>query len=100
MIDSPGHVRPIEPASIKTLRFLTLRQAAQELATTETTIRALIRRGELPAIQVGGRGQWRIERVKLEEYITAAYARAADDIKRGDLAADADAPGDGEPGDN
>ena len=28
---------------------------------------------ELPAIQVGGRGQWRVERVKLEEYIARLY---------------------------
>ncbi|MHA7284625.1 hypothetical protein [Arthrobacter sp. TMS2-4] len=36
------------------------------------------------------RGQWRVERIKLEEYITAAYARARTDIARG--AVD---PGDG-----
>ena len=37
-------------------RFLTLGQVAEELNTKESLIRALIRTGELPAIQVGGRG--------------------------------------------
>lgn len=67
-------------------RFLTIRQVAAELATRESMIRALIHSGELPAMQVGGRGLWRIERVKLEEYIAAAYARADADIRRGDVA--------------
>jgi excisionase family DNA binding protein len=69
-------------------RFLTLRQAAEELNTKEATIRGLIRTGDLQALRVGGRGQWRIERAKLEEYITAAYARAAEAIRRGDLPED------------
>ncbi|WP_081747327.1 helix-turn-helix domain-containing protein [Arthrobacter sp. Br18] len=64
---------------VKPLRFLTLRQVAEELNTKESTIRALIRNGELPAIQVSGRGQWRLGRVDVEDYITAAYARAAKD---------------------
>ncbi|MEG9250121.1 helix-turn-helix domain-containing protein [Arthrobacter sp. Soc17.1.1.1] len=65
------------------LRFLTLQRVADELNTKHNTIRALIASGELPAIQIGGRGQWRIERVKLEDYISAAYARARTDIARG-----------------
>ncbi|WP_422390214.1 helix-turn-helix domain-containing protein [Arthrobacter sp. N1] len=84
MTESPELDTTELPASSKPLRFLTLRQVADELNTGEPVIRGLIRSGELPAIQVGGRGQWRIERVKLEEFIAAAYARAAADIKRGD----------------
>ncbi len=38
---------------------------------------ALVRSGELPAIQVGGRGQWRVETRVLEDYIAAAYKRSA-----------------------
>jgi excisionase family DNA binding protein len=34
---------------------------------------ALVRSGELPAIKVGGRGQWRVERSVLESYIEAKY---------------------------
>jgi prophage regulatory protein len=42
----------------------------------------------LPAIQIGGRGQWRIERAKLEDYITGAYARARTDIAHGGIGVD------------
>ncbi|MEG9249975.1 helix-turn-helix domain-containing protein [Arthrobacter sp. Soc17.1.1.1] len=65
------------------LRFLTLQQVADELNTKHNTIRALIASGDLPAIQIGGRGQWRIERAKLEDYISAAYTKARTDIARG-----------------
>ena len=37
-----------------------------------------MRSGELRAIQIGGRNQWRVERSKLEEYIQEAYRRAGD----------------------
>ena len=67
------------------LRFLTLQQVADELNTKHNTIRALIASGDLPAIQIGGRGQWRIERAMLEDYISAAYAKARTDIARGDI---------------
>jgi prophage regulatory protein len=64
------------------LRFLTLQQVTDELNTKHSTVRALIQSGELPAIQIGGRGQWRIERAKLEDYIAGAYVRARVDIAR------------------
>jgi hypothetical protein len=32
-----------------------------------------VRSGELPAIKIGGRGQWRVEASVLEEYIANAY---------------------------
>jgi hypothetical protein len=32
-----------------------------------------VRRGELPAIKLGGRGQWRIEATMLEEFISGLY---------------------------
>ena len=65
-------------------RFQTLSQVADELNTSVAQVRALIRSGELKAIQVGGRGEWRIERVQLEAYIQRAYRRT-----RANLAADA-----------
>jgi excisionase family DNA binding protein len=34
---------------------------------------ALVRSGDLEAIKVGGRGQWRVEREKLESYIARMY---------------------------
>ena len=59
-------------------RFLRLDDVALELATTKSQIYALLRSGDLKGIQIGGRGQWRIERTKLEEYISEAYRRAAE----------------------
>ncbi|GAA4762620.1 helix-turn-helix domain-containing protein [Citricoccus nitrophenolicus] len=58
-------------------RFLTLTDVAEELQVSMTQVRALVRSGELPAIQIGGRGQWRVEQVKLDEYIEDLYAQAA-----------------------
>ena len=54
-------------------RFLTMKQVAEELAISDAQVYALVRNRELSAIKVGGRGQWRIERAKLEEYIQRAY---------------------------
>jgi hypothetical protein len=32
-----------------------------------------VRSGELPAIKIGGRGQWRVETRQLEQYISRMY---------------------------
>jgi excisionase family DNA binding protein len=56
-----------------TARFLTLEQVAEELNTSVAQIYALVRRGELVAIRLGGRGQWRVERRRLEEFIETLY---------------------------
>jgi hypothetical protein len=37
---------------------------------------ALVRRRELIAIQIGGRGQWRVEVDELERFIQQKYAEA------------------------
>ena len=58
-------------------RFLLLEDVAEVLSTTRAQVYALVRSGDLPAIKVGGRGQWRVERVKLEEYIARAYTDTA-----------------------
>ena len=44
-----------------------------------------MRTGEIPAIKVGGRGQWRVETSELEAYIQRMYARTAELVKTGDL---------------
>ena len=72
-----------EERSAQPLRFLTLQQAGEELNVQRTTVMGLIKTGELPAIQIGGRGQWRIERTNLEDYIATAYERARAEIARG-----------------
>jgi prophage regulatory protein len=56
-------------------RFLTLADVAEELAVSVAQVRVLVRSGELRAIQVGGRNQWRVEASALEEYIQEQYAR-------------------------
>ena len=55
-------------------RFLTLADVAETLNTSSAQVYALVRRGDLPAIKIGGRGQWRVERVQLEEFIQRMYA--------------------------
>ncbi len=62
-------------------RFLTLRDVARELAVSAAQAYALVRTGELPAIKVGGRGQWRIERCQLEACIARAYEQTATSIR-------------------
>jgi hypothetical protein len=32
-----------------------------------------VRSGDLPAIKIGGRGQWRVEATELENYIARMY---------------------------
>ncbi|MDP9395074.1 MAG: helix-turn-helix domain-containing protein [Actinomycetota bacterium] len=39
---------------------------------SRSQVYALVRTGELPAIKIGGRRQWRVERSQLEAYITRA----------------------------
>jgi excisionase family DNA binding protein len=62
-------------------RFLTLEQVADELSTSTAQIYALVRRGELPAIRLGGRGQWRVERARLEDFIAQLYDEAQRYVK-------------------
>ncbi|WP_353712281.1 helix-turn-helix domain-containing protein [Arthrobacter sp. K5] len=66
-------------------RFLTIEQAAEELNVKQSLIRGLIKTGELRAIQVGGRGQWRIGRQDIDDYVTEAYRRTAERIAAGEL---------------
>lgn len=56
-------------------RFLTLADVAEVLNTSSAQVYALVRRGELPAIKIGGRGQWRVESQRLEEFIEQMYAQ-------------------------
>ena len=56
-------------------RFLTLADVAEELQISSSQTYALVRSGELPAIQIGGRGQWRVEQIVLDQYIQDKYAQ-------------------------
>ena len=55
-------------------RFLTLPDVAEVLNTSLAQVTALVRRGELRGIQIGGRGQWRVETSELEAFIQRMYA--------------------------
>jgi len=50
-------------------RFLTLADVAELLSTSVAQVYAMVRRGDLPAIKIGGRGQWRVSEDDLESYI-------------------------------
>lgn len=65
-------------------RFLTLADVGEVLNISSSQTYALVRSGELPAIQIGGRGQWRVESRVLEEFIAAAYRRSAS-VQRDDV---------------
>jgi excisionase family DNA binding protein len=77
-----GKLRDVPPSFGETRepkqpRFLLLSEVAAELNVTDSQVYHLVRSGELPAIKIGGRGQWRVERSRLEEYIEAKYAETA-----------------------
>lgn len=82
---------------VTTARFLLLSDVAEILNVSLTQVRALVRSSDLPAIKIGGRGQWRVERIKLEQYIQRLYedtrlylANGSDDVLPDD---DQDDPG-------
>src|SRR5205085_4287269 len=62
-----GHMPP-------SARFLTLADVAEVLNTSSAQVYALVRRGDLPAIKIGGRGQWRVEALQLAAYIERVCA--------------------------
>jgi excisionase family DNA binding protein len=63
-------------------RFMKLTDVADTLNISASQTYALVRSGELKAIQIGGRNQWRVERRMLEEYIAEAYRRTAENLGR------------------
>ncbi|OZV83076.1 DNA-binding protein [Micromonospora echinospora] len=66
-------------------RFLLLSDVAAELNVTDSQVYHMVRSGELPAIKIGGRGQWRVERARLEEYIQRKYAETAEWVRSNPL---------------
>ncbi|GAA3679895.1 hypothetical protein GCM10023081_17580 [Arthrobacter ginkgonis] len=59
-----------------------LEDVAEELNVNMPQVRSLVRSGELPAIQIGGRGVWRVERTELEAYIQRQYAAARENANQ------------------
>ncbi|MFI7661171.1 helix-turn-helix domain-containing protein [Micromonospora parva] len=66
-------------------RFLLLSDVAAELNVSDSQVYHMVRSGELPAIKIGGRGQWRVERTRLEEYIARKYDETADWVQSNPL---------------
>ncbi len=64
-----------------TPRFLQLADVAEVLNISGAQVYALVRRQELKAIKIGGRGQWRVEASELEAYIQRAYADADEFVR-------------------
>ncbi|MGH3507871.1 MAG: helix-turn-helix domain-containing protein [Nocardioidaceae bacterium] len=62
-------------------RFLSLTDVAEILNISSAQAYALVRRGELPAIKIGGRGQWRVEAAVLEDYIAERYRETEEYVR-------------------
>jgi excisionase family DNA binding protein len=60
------------------VRFLTLSDVAELLNIAPAQVYKLVRSGELPAIKIGARGQWRVEDKVLENYISQLYSSTAE----------------------
>src|SRR2546423_13575040 len=74
-------------------RFLQMSDVAEELSVTLSQVYHMVRSGELPAIKVGGRGQWRIERAKLEEDIERKYGETGPRGQKNPLIRRGEGPG-------
>jgi excisionase family DNA binding protein len=66
-------------------RFMQMSDVADELSVSLSQVYHMVRSGELPAIKVGGRGQWRVERDRLEQYIARKYEETADWVRQNPL---------------
>ena len=80
-----------------TPRFLQLADVAEVLNISAAQVYALVRSGDLPAIKIGGRGQWRVETTELEGYIQRMYEQTRDFVSNHPLGrAEDDGDRDGE----
>ena len=50
-------------------RLFTIADVARYLSVSEAQVYALVRSGQLPAVKLGGRGVWRIDRQRLDDNI-------------------------------
>ncbi len=71
-----------QTAAVTGARFLTLADVSELLSISAAQAYALVRTGDLPAVKIGGRGQWRVEAEQLEAYIARLYDETASFIER------------------
>jgi excisionase family DNA binding protein len=64
---------------------MTLDDVVDELGVSRTIGYSMIKSGSLPAIQVGPKKVWRIERKVFEEYIERQYAATRERVERGEI---------------
>ncbi|UIK87859.1 helix-turn-helix domain-containing protein [Arthrobacter polaris] len=57
-------------------RFLTLADVAEQLQISAAACYSLVHSGELPAFQIGGRGQWRVDAANFEQFIDDRHSAA------------------------
>jgi excisionase family DNA binding protein len=62
-VPEEGRTPGIEP------RFFTLEDVATYLNVSVPQVYSLVRSGELPAVKIGGRGVWRVDREQLDAYV-------------------------------
>jgi len=70
-----GKYRDVTP------RFITLADVALILNIAPAQVYTLVRSGELPAIKIGARGQWRVEASELEKFILSQYKSTAEFVR-------------------
>jgi excisionase family DNA binding protein len=63
-------------------RFLQLADVAEILNTSAAQVYALVRRGDIRAVKLGGRGQWRVEATELEAYIERLYRETEEFVEK------------------
>jgi excisionase family DNA binding protein len=62
----PWMTSPME-SNVEAVRFLTVKEAAEVLRLNPRTVKAMIRRNELPAFKVGSR--WRFRESQLTKWL-------------------------------
>lgn len=77
-----GHDGPMAkeeaPATAIEPRYLKLEDVATYLSVSVPQVYALVRSGDLPAVKIGGRGVWRVDRKKLDAFLDALEAETAE----------------------
>ncbi|MEA2432654.1 MAG: hypothetical protein QOG54_111 [Actinomycetota bacterium] len=63
-------------------RFWNLDDVAAYLSVSVPQVYALVRSGELPAVKIGGRGIWRVDRRKLDDYLEKLETQTAEWAKK------------------